>query len=114
MASSTSSELSASTPSKNWPTSNFQRREVGAEHVDLVGVGQLVGDVVGAAPAEQQVEPAVVGAHVAHPLAVAPRRDEVLDAVEGEQVHRHPARLAGACGRAPRAPGCPTRSRLGG
>ena len=56
--------------------------EVGAEHVDLVGVGELVGDVVGAVPAEQQVEPAVVGAHVAHPLAVPTRGDEVVDAVE--------------------------------
>ena len=52
------------------PDLELPATEVGAQHVDLVGVGQLVGHVVGPAPAQQQVEPALVGADVAHPLAV--------------------------------------------
>ena len=58
-------------------------------------VGQLVGDVVRAAATEQEVEPAVVGADVADPLAVPTGRHEVLLALVGEEVHRHPARFAG-------------------
>src|SRR3546814_17672162 len=36
-----------------------------------------------------------VGPHVAHPLAVAPSRNEVLGAIELQQVDRHLLRLAG-------------------
>ena len=44
---------------------------------------------------EQQVEMPAVGAKVAHPLAVAPGRHEVLLAAEGQEVDRHLARLPG-------------------
>ena len=59
-------------------------------------VGQLDGDVVLAAPAEQQVEASVGGAHVSHPFAMAARRDEVLAALEVEEIDGHASGLPAA------------------
>ncbi len=65
------------TPSKKTPTSAFQRAEVGAQDRDLVLVEQLGRHVVRPLPAEQEVEPAAGGTHVADPLGLPPWRHQV-------------------------------------
>lgn len=53
-----------------------------------------MGQVGLSAAAEDQRESAVVGPDVADPLAVAAGRDQVLMAVDGEQIDRRAPRLA--------------------
>src|SRR6185369_7241023 len=68
--------------------------QVGPQHRDLLVVGQFDGPVVRPPAPEQQVQLAAGGPRVAHPLPVAARRDEVLPAVERQQVDRGAPGLA--------------------
>src|SRR5688572_14005940 len=64
------------------PDLELPTAQVRTQDLDLVLVGDLMGDVVRALRAEEQIEVPIVGAHVADPLAVAAWGDEVVDAVD--------------------------------
>src|SRR2546425_1061622 len=62
----------------------------GPDDLGLVAVGHLMGRSRLTPPPEEKVEVPTRSPHVAHPFALAPRRDEVLMTVEGQEVDGGP------------------------
>ena len=94
MRSSSSSLEAGPTPSKNAPTSHFQRSRYGRRIAGLSSSGSSSAlKVLSPSPHEQATLAA--RPQVAHPLRVTARRDEVLGAADGQEIDRRAPPLTG-------------------